>query len=98
MEDISILLARWQISSADAREQVYRAKTPRERERWHALWSLSRGWSAAQVAQALERDPHTIGDWLTAFAQDGPPALAFEQSGGSPPPSTWSSKPPSKPR
>ena len=93
MEDISTLLARWQIGSADAREQGYRAKTPRERERWHALWLLSRGWSAAQVAQALERDPHTIGDWLSAFAQDGPAALAFEQSGGSPPPSTQSTKP-----
>ena len=92
MEDVSALLARWQITPADAREQIYRAKTPRERERWHALWFLSRGWPAAQVAQALERDAHTIGDWLTSFAQDGPAALAFEQSGGSPPPSSQRSK------
>jgi len=36
-----------------------------------------------QLAQAelLERDAHTIGGWLTAFAQDGPAALAFEQAG-----------------
>jgi transposase len=93
MEEVSTLLARWGISPTDAREQIYRAKTPRERERWHALWWRARGWSAAQVAQALERDPHTIGDWLTAFAQDGPPALTCEQSGGSPPPSTLTSKP-----
>lgn len=98
MEDISALLARWEISPADAREQIYRAKRPRERERWHALWLLSRGWSASQVAQALERDAHTIGEWLTAFAQDGPSSLAFEQSGGSPPPFSQSSKPRSKPR
>jgi hypothetical protein len=50
MEDITTLLARWQITSADAREQIYRAKTPRERERWHArLFALARmarrgGW------------------------------------------------------
>jgi transposase len=93
MEDVSALLARWQFTPTDAREQIYRAKTPRERERWHALWLLARGWPAAQVAQALERDPHTIGDWLAAFAQDGPAALAFEQSGGSPPPSSQTSKP-----
>ena len=93
MEDVSTLLVSWQISPADAREQIYRAQTARERERWHALMWLSRGWSAAQVAQALERDPHTIGDWLTAFAQNGPAALAFEQSGGSPPPFSQSSKP-----
>lgn len=98
MEDVSALLARWQITPADAREQIYRAKSPRERERWHALWLLARGWSAAQVAQALERDTHTIGEWLNAFAQDGPPAVAFEQRGGSPPPFSQSSKPPSKPQ
>ena len=93
MEDVSALLACWHLTPADAREQIYRAKTARERERWHALMWLSRGWPAAQVAQALERDPHPIGDWLTAFAQAGPPALAFEPSGGSPPPSTQTSTP-----
>lgn len=98
MEEITALLAHWQLTPADAREQIYRAKTARERERWHALWLLSRGWPAAQVAQALERDPHTIGDWLSTFVHQGPAALAFEQSGGSPPPSTQTSKPHSKPQ
>jgi hypothetical protein len=65
---------------------VYRAPTPRERERWHALWLLAKGWSAAEVADALERDPHTIGEWLESFCQHGPAGLAFEQTGGSPPP------------
>lgn len=93
MEAVSALLARWEISPADAREHIYHAKTPRERERWHALWLLSQGCSAAQVARALGHDPHTIGDWLSAFSQHGPSALTFEQSGGSPPPSSQSSKP-----
>ncbi len=92
MEDISALFARWQITPGQAREQIYRATTPRERERWHALWLLSQDCSAAQVARVLERDPHTIGEWLSAFAQAGPAALAFEHSGGSPPPSSQSSK------
>ena len=92
MEDISALLARWKITPAQARERIYRAVTPRERERWHACWLLSQDCSAAQVARALERDPPTIGEWLSAFAQEGPAALAFEQSGGSPPPSSQSSK------
>ena len=98
MEDISALLARWQITPAEAREQIYRAATPRERERWHALWLLSQDCSAAQVARALGRDPHTIGEWLSAFGHDGPSALAFEPSGGSPPPSSQSSKSPLKRR
>jgi transposase len=37
------------------------------------------------VAEALERDAHTIGDWLEVFRQEGPAGLAFEQAGGPPP-------------
>jgi len=90
MEDIAALLGRWELAARDVRERMYRAPTPRERERWHALWLLAQGWSANKVADLLERDPHTIGGWLAAFAQDGPGALAFEQAGGAPPPSTRS--------
>jgi transposase len=87
------LLERWALDARQVRERMYRAPTARERERWHALWLLARGWSAAQVAEALERDPHTIGEWLAAFGRGGPAALAFEQSGGSPPPSARPSRP-----
>jgi len=86
---MSEVLERWALNAGQVRERMYRAPTPRERERWHALWLVARGWSAAQVAAALERDPHTVGAWLTALAQHGPAALAFEQSGGPPPSSTW---------
>ncbi len=82
MQDI---LEGWQLDVRQVREQMYRAPTPRERERWHALWLLARGWSAAQVAEALERDPHTIGDWLAAFGRGGPATIVFTQTGGSPP-------------
>ena len=39
------------------------APTPRKREHWYVLWLLAQGWSATQVARALERDAHTIGEW-----------------------------------
>jgi len=86
MNNVLTMLGRWQLDVNAVRERVYRATTPRERERWHALWLLARGWSAAQVAQALERDVHTIGDWVEDFRQKGPAGLAFEQTGGAPPP------------
>jgi transposase len=79
-------LTRWRLDLSQVRERMYRAPTPRERERWHALWLLARGWSAAEVAEALARDPHTIGDWVARFCRGGPAALTFAQSGGSPPP------------
>lgn len=86
--EVQALFERWQVDVRRVREQVYRAPTPRERERWHALWLLSRGLSQAEVAEALERDAHTVGVWVEAFREKGPSALAFEQTGGSPPPLT----------
>jgi transposase len=88
MNSLLELLEGWQLDVKQVRDQVYRAPTPRERERWHALWLLTQGWSAAQVAEALGRDAHTIGEWAEHFGQEGPAGLAFEQSGGSPPPWT----------
>ena len=92
MNDMLITLERWQLHVKAVRERLHRAPTPRERERWHALWLLARGWSAAQVADALERDAHTIGDWLQDFRQRGPAGVSFEQTGGTPPSSARRSR------
>ena len=88
MDEMLKVLGCWQLDVKAIRELMYGAPTARERERWHAMWLLALGWSAAQVAEALERDAHTIGDWLEALRQKGPTGKAFEQSGGPPPPST----------
>jgi Winged helix-turn helix len=105
MNDVLVMLGHWQLDVKQVRERVYRAPTPRERERWHtctalrlvqcrcALWLLACGWSVEQVAKALERDGRTIADWLTDFQQRGPAGMTFEQSGGSPPPSTRRNRP-----
>jgi anti-sigma-K factor RskA len=91
--ELSAALARWELDLPAVRRLVYRAPTPRERERWHALWLLGRGWPAAEVAAALERDPHTVGDWRARFCRDGPASVAFEPTGGAPPPSARPSRP-----
>lgn len=92
MKDVATMLGQWQLDVNAVREHMYRAPTPRERERWHAIWLLTRGWSAAKVAEALERDAHTIGNWIEEFCQKGPPGLAFRQTGGSPPSLTQRSR------
>ena len=78
-------LKTWKLDERRVRDRMYRAPTARERERWHAVWLVARGWSAARVAEALERDAHTIGEWLAVFRERGPAGLTFEQTGGSPP-------------
>jgi transposase len=93
MNEMLDTLGRWQLDVKQVREWVYRAATPRERERWHAVWLLARGWSAEQVAEALERDVRTIADWTADFERQGPAGMSFEQSGGSPPPSRPRNKP-----
>ncbi len=93
MDDVLDLLRRWQLDMRQVLERMYRAPTPRERERWHAIWLMGQGWSAAKVAEALGRDAHTIGNWLEELRRMGPTALAFEQTGGSPPSSMGPSRP-----
>ena len=86
--DIDQSLEQWQMGVKDLRRRMILAPTPRERERWYAIWLLAQGLTAAATAEALERDPHTIGRWAAAFGEGGPRALIFEQTGGSPPPLT----------
>ena len=83
---------QWQMGVKDLRRRVILAPTPRERERWYALLLLVQGLTAAATAEALERDPHTIGRWASAFGEGGPAALIFEQTRGSPPPLTRRSR------
>ena len=83
-QEMGALMERWRLDGAEVRRRMYRVPTPRERERWHPVWLLAQGWTAGAVAQALERDAHTIGRWVAAFAEGGPKALVFEQTGGSP--------------
>ena len=71
-KEMGRLLERWRMDEAEVRRRMYRAPTPRERERWHAMWQLVQGWTATAVAQALDRDAHTIGQWATMFAEGGP--------------------------
>ena len=85
MNDIQQVLTKWQLDTQAVRRLVYTAENARERERWHAVWLTTQGWTAAQVAKALERDAHTIGEWMENLSEKGAEGLMFEQSGGSPP-------------
>ena len=92
VREIDRSLEQWQMGVKDLRRRVLLAPTPRERERWYALLLLAQGWTVSATAEALERDPHTIGRWVVAFGEGGPRALIFEQTGGSPPPLARRSK------
>ena len=84
VREMDRLLEQWQMDTKDLRRRMILAPTPRDRERWYAILLLAQGWTATATAEALERDPHTIGRWAAAFGEGGPAALIFEQTGGSP--------------
>ena len=69
VRQIDRFLEQWQMDARDLHRRLILAPTPRERERWHAIWLLSQGWTASGAAQALGRDPHTIGRWAAAFGE-----------------------------
>ena len=85
VREIERSLERWELGVKDLQRRMILAPTPRERERWYAMLLLAQGWTAAATAEALDRDPHTIGRWASAFGEGGSRALIFEQTGGSPP-------------
>ena len=85
VREIDWSLEQWQMGVKDLRRRVILAPTPRERERWYAILLLAQGLTAAATAEALERDPHTIGRWASAFGEGGPAALIFEQTRWFPP-------------
>ena len=85
VRQIDRFLEQWQMDARGLHRRLILAPTPRERERWHAIWLLAQGWTASGTVEALGRDPHTIGRWAAAFGEGGPAALVFEQSGGFPP-------------
>ncbi len=84
VREIDRFLEQWEMNAKDLHRRMILAPTPRERERWHAIWLLAQGWTASATAEALDRDPHTIGRWASAFGEGGPASLIFEQTGGSP--------------
>ena len=63
VRDMDQFLERWEMDVPGVRRRMILAPVPRERERWYALWLLAQGWTAQATAEALERDPHTIGRW-----------------------------------
>ena len=65
MREVVDMLKDYNLDLRTVRQRMYRASTDRERERWHAIWLLARGWTQTEVAEALERDKHTIGEWVS---------------------------------
>ena len=80
VREIERSLERWELGVKDLQRRMILAPTPRERERWYAMLLLAQGLTAVATAEALDRDPYTIGRWASVFGEGGPRALFLSRS------------------
>src|SRR5215213_1374731 len=85
--------ARWGQTPEDLRQLALSAPHARTRERALALFDITQHRCATQVAGRTGRRAHTVMDWVHAYNQGGPAALAFRRTGGRRPLFARSAKP-----
>ncbi|MGB3615414.1 MAG: helix-turn-helix domain-containing protein [Elainellaceae cyanobacterium] len=68
------------------REQALKANHPRTRERLLALYEITQGGNVTQVALRTRRNPQTVMGWVHQYNEHGPYSMAYQHSGGHPPP------------
>ena len=73
--------ARWDQTPADLRELAMSASHPRTRERFLALYEITRESCATRVAAQARRHPQTVMEWLHLYNTRGPEALAYQRTG-----------------
>ena len=76
--------ARWDQRPEDLRQQALSAGHSRTRERFMALYEMSQGRSATEVAQGGQRNAQTVMKWVHWYNEEGPEALGFVRTGGRP--------------
>ena len=81
MRAMRALLERRQFDAAEVRRPISLTPTLLERERWHALWLLSRDWNRGGDGRGAGGGAHTIGQWAAAFGQGDPEGLALSKLG-----------------
>src|SRR5215217_4277571 len=74
--------ARWGQTPEDLRHLALSAPHARTRERALALFDITQHSCDTQVAGRTGRRAHTVMDWVHAYNQGGPDALAFRRTGG----------------
>jgi transposase len=96
---------RWGQTPEDLRQLATSAAHQRTRERFLALYEVTRASCATRVAARTRRHPRTVMEWLHLYNSGGPEALTYRRTGGRPPfaarsnsASVRSSATPSRPR
>ena len=79
---LKVNCAHWGQSKELLREEALKAEHPRTRERLMALYEISEGKNATQVAIETRRAPETVMKWVHRYNQEGLGALKYQRTGG----------------
>ncbi len=82
---LRVQLEKWQQTPESLRALALQAQHPRTRERLFALYEITQGQSATEVAYQSNRNPQTVMDWVHRYNDNGPEALTYQHGGGRPP-------------
>ena len=76
---------KWGHTPEAIRFLAQEASHPRTRERLLAIYEVTQGKNASEVARQFGRENETVHRWLRLYEQRGPEGLIFQRSGGRPP-------------
>lgn len=82
---LQVQCEKWHQTPESLREEALKADHSRTRERLLALYEITQGQSASQVARHSKRNPQTVMEWVHRYNNSGSKALAYQRSGGHPP-------------
>ena len=85
--------ARWGQTPQDLRQLATAAPHPRTRERFLALYEITRDSCPTRVAARTRRHPQTVMEWVHTYNDHRPEALVYRRTGGRRPLFVPNSKP-----
>lgn len=75
--------SKWKQNEDDVRRMGIEAEHPRTRERFQAMYMIgSKRSNATHWAQTIQRNPHTVMEWIHTYNWEGPEGLVYRHSGG----------------
>ncbi len=75
---------QWDQSPWMLRLLAQEAPHVRTRERFLALYEITQGLNATEVAHRISRENETVQGWVHLYNTQGPNALSFQRTGGRP--------------
>jgi hypothetical protein len=76
---------KWDQTPAMLRLFAVEAPHARTRERYQAVYEITQGLSASEVARRSGREDETVQRWVHSYNEGGPERLIYRRSGGRPP-------------